>query len=62
LYRLENFLQSSSLQIRTWWQFGQLNLTALVPGRMGRLHDVQCERENPSGILVVQADFRDLLN
>jgi len=33
-----------------------LNLTAFVPGRMGRLQEVQCERENPSGILVVQAD------
>jgi hypothetical protein len=34
-----------------------LNLTALVPGRIGLLHEVQCESENPSGILVVQADF-----
>jgi hypothetical protein len=58
LYLRENFLQSSSRQMSTWWQLGQLNLTALVPGRMGRLQDVQCESENPSGILVGQADLR----
>ena len=55
LYRRENFLQSSSLQISTWWQLGQLNLTALVPGKMGRLQEVQWESENASGIVVVQA-------
>ena len=42
----------------TWWQLGQLNLTAFVPGRMGLLHDVQWESENPSVIVVSQADFR----
>jgi len=41
---------------------GQLNLTALVPGRMGLLHEVQCDREKPSGIVVVQAARGDLLN
>jgi hypothetical protein len=51
LYRLENFLQSSSRQMSTLWQFGQLNLTALVPGKMGRLQEVQWESEKPSGNL-----------
>ena len=63
LYLLENFLQSSSRQINTWWQFGQLNLTAFVPGRMGLLQEVQCDSENPSGIcfLTVDSPFDDLL-
>jgi hypothetical protein len=58
LYFRENFLQSSSRQIRTWWQLGQLNRTAFVPGRIGRLHEVQCDSENPSGIVVGQADLQ----
>jgi hypothetical protein len=48
LYLRENFLQSSSLQMSTWWQLGQLNLTALVPGSIGRLHELQWDSAKPS--------------
>jgi hypothetical protein len=53
LYFLENLRQSSSRQMSTWWQFGQLNLTALVPGRIGLLQEVQCDSEKRSDIGVL---------
>jgi hypothetical protein len=44
LYRLENFLHFSDLQITDSWQLGQLKWTALSAGLMGLLQELQSGR------------------
>jgi hypothetical protein len=45
LYRLENFLHFSDLQMSVSWQFGQRKWVALSAGLMGLLHEVQSGSE-----------------